>query len=157
MISLGKTKFSMASCYGIKCVQIKNKTKTKLKVLRWHICWATAFWAFFCLRCINWTESSTSRKNRELSRDSRRDQDFCKTLFRYRDETETFVKWLSETETRPRGEIWTEKYEKSRPRRESRLTLVNVMTRINGEHQCSPYDPGIQKWPFFLFLTPEKK
>ena len=34
---------------------------------------------------------------------------------------------------------------------------VNVMTRNNGEHQCSPYDPGIQKWPFFLFLTPEKK
>ena len=22
---------------------------------------------------------------------------------------------------------------------------VNVMTRNNGEHQCSPYDPGIQK------------
>ena len=22
---------------------------------------------------------------------------------------------------------------------------VNVMTRNKGEHQCSPYDPGIQK------------
>ena len=32
---------------------------------------------------------------------------------------------------------------------------VYVMTRNNGEHQCSPYDPGIQKWPFFLFKTPE--
>ena len=33
---------------------------------------------------------------------------------------------------------------------------VNVMTQSNGEHQSSPYDPGIQKWPFLLFLTPEK-
>ena len=33
---------------------------------------------------------------------------------------------------------------------------VNVMIQINGEHQCSPYNPGIQKWPFVLFLTPEK-
>ena len=34
---------------------------------------------------------------------------------------------------------------------------ANVRTRNNGEHQCSPYDPGIQKWPFFLFMTQEKK
>ena len=33
---------------------------------------------------------------------------------------------------------------------------VNVMTRNNGAHQRSPYDQGIQKWPFFLFQTPEK-
>ena len=31
------------------------------------------------------------------------------------------------------------------------------MTRNNGEHSRSPYGPGIQKSPFFLFLTPEKK
>ena len=34
---------------------------------------------------------------------------------------------------------------------------VNVMTRNNGAHLRSRHDPGIQKWPFFLFLTPEKK
>ena len=33
---------------------------------------------------------------------------------------------------------------------------VNVMTQNNGTHIRSPYDPGIQKWPFFLFQTPEK-
>ena len=47
-------------------------------------------------------------------------------IFRDRDETETSVKWFFETETRPRREIWTEKYEKSRPRRESRLTLIST-------------------------------
>ena len=31
---------------------------------------------------------------------------------------------------------------------------VDVMTRNNGAHQRSPYGPGIQKWPFFLFHTP---
>ena len=31
----------------------------------------------------------------------------------------------------------------------------NVMTRNNGAHQCSPYDPGIQKWPCFFVQTPE--
>ena len=29
------------------------------------------------------------------------------------------------------------------------------MTRNNGAHQCSPRDPGIQTWPFFLFQTPD--
>ena len=32
---------------------------------------------------------------------------------------------------------------------------VNVMTRNNGAHQRSPYGPGIQKQPFFLFQTQE--
>ena len=31
---------------------------------------------------------------------------------------------------------------------------VNVMTGNNGAHQRSPYDPGIQKWPFFFVPTP---
>ena len=32
---------------------------------------------------------------------------------------------------------------------------VNVKTGNNGAHQRSPYDPGIQKWPFFFVQTPE--
>ena len=32
---------------------------------------------------------------------------------------------------------------------------VNVMTGNNGAHQRTPYDPGIQKWPFFFVQTPE--
>ena len=31
------------------------------------------------------------------------------------------------------------------------------MTRNNRAHQRSPYDPGIQKWPFFFVQTREKK
>ena len=32
---------------------------------------------------------------------------------------------------------------------------VNVMTRNNGAHQGSPYDPGIQKRPIFFLQIPE--
>ena len=32
---------------------------------------------------------------------------------------------------------------------------VNVMTRNNGAYQRSPYDPVIQKWPFFFVQTQE--
>ena len=55
------------------------------------------------------------------------DSHFSKAFFQDRDETETSVKWFSETETRPRREIWIEKCEKSRPRRESRLTLLHTI------------------------------
>ena len=76
-----------------------------------------------------------SRQDRDFCkmhfRDPRRDRDFCKMIFRYRDKTETFVKWLSETETRPRWEIWTEKFEKSRPRREFIKNLCKTVFVYN--------------------------
>ena len=40
------------------------------------------------------------------------------------------------------------------PKEEGTLDLsefnVNIMTWKNGAHQRYPYDPGIQKWPFFF-------
>ena len=87
-----------------------------------------------------------------------RDRDETETRFdwnfRDRDETETSTKWFSETKRRPRQEIWTKKYERSRPRRESRLTLCRSLKKLKvwkrrrrrGRRSCLWPSGGRQKF-----------